>query len=270
MREAEFITSAANPLLKEVRRTLTRGGLTTGGHCVIETFHLLEEAVRSRCRIRTVISSESVRNTAEKLLGENPGASEGVRFVILPDQLLNATAAVVNSQGVIAVVDPPEWTLDQTLGAPVLLLVIDGVQDPGNVGAILRSAEALAASGLLLLKGTVSPFNPKTLRASAGSIFRVPFVHSLEPTAALHFLQRAALDLYAAMPGDNCESSLLRADLTRSCAIVIGSEGQGVSAALRSAAKPISIPTVAVESLNAAVSAAILLYEARRQRSWSS
>ena len=261
MPKAEFITSAANPILKEVRKTLARGGLTSGGYCIIETFHLLEEALGSRCPVRTVIAGESVRTAVEALLADR----DGIRLAVLPDQLLNATAAVASSQGVVALVEPPEWTLPETLGNPALAIVVDGVQDPGNLGTILRSAEAFGATGLLLLKGTVSPFNAKALRASAGSIFRVPFVHSLEETSVLDALRERGIELYAAVPEGG--TSLRDADLTSACAIVIGSEGQGVSATMRDAAKDLSIPTAGVESLNAAVSAAVLLYEARRQRS---
>ena len=267
----EFITSAANPLLKEVRRTLVRGELTTGGHCVVETFHLLEEALRSQCRVRTVIAAESARTTVESQIANR----EGIRLVIVPDQLLNATAAVISSQGVVAVVEPPQWTLAQTIGtslaqsqgAQPLLVVVNGVQDPGNLGTILRSAEAFAATGVLLLKGTVSPFNSKALRASAGSLFRVPLVNGLDEASTLAFLQQSEIETYAAIPGAESRNSFADADLTRPCAFVIGSEGQGVSAKIQSATKPISIPTCGVESLNAAVSAAILMYEARRQRS---
>jgi RNA methyltransferase, TrmH family len=262
---ADLITSAANPLLKDVRKALSRGGLTSDGCCVVETFHLLEEALRSRCRVRTVIAAKSASARVEELLR----GSTGIRLSIVSDKLLNSTARVATSQGVVALVDPPEHTVEQTLGAESLVLVVDGLQDPGNLGTILRSAEAFGATGLLLLKGSVSPFNPKALRASAGSVFRVPFVHGMDEALALEALRRNGANLYAAVANANGHvgSSPSDADLTCPCAIIIGSEGHGVSPSMRSAARDISIPTAGVESLNAAVSAAILLYEAQRQRS---
>jgi TrmH family RNA methyltransferase len=265
MRPVELITSAANPLLKDVRNALAHGRLTASGCCVVETFHLLEEALRSHCLVRTVIAAESARARVEDYLQDRAG----IRLVIVPDKLLKATADVASSQGVVALVDPPEHTVQQTLGPRSLALVIDGLQDPGNLGTILRSAEAFGATGLLLLKGAVSPFNPKALRASAGSVFRVPFVHGMDETLALDALRDSGANLYAAVPNadGHIGSSPSDADLTCPCAIIIGSEGRGVSPELRSAARDISIPTAGVESLNAAVSAAILLYEARRQRS---
>jgi len=253
MGQSEFITSSANPLLKEVRKALSRGALTESGWCVAETFHLLEEALRSDCRVRVVIAGESVRAAVESCMG----ARNGIRMVVVPDKLLDAA-----SQGVVALVEPP--SVKQMVTDNPLILVIDGVQDPGNLGTILRSAEAFGASGLLLVKGTVNPFNPKVVRASAGSIFRVPFVPGMDEVQLSATLREIGAHLYAAVP--NGTKSLADADLTRPCAIVIGSEGRGVSAAFRRMATDLSIPTSGVESLNAAVSAAVLLYEARRQR----
>ncbi len=159
---------------------------------------------------------------------------------------------------------PPEWSLAQTLGARSLVVALDGVQDPGNAGAIVRAAEAFGASGVWFLKGTVNPANPKTLRASAGSLLRLPYVQGLDAAAARATIAETGLVLYTAMPKRGTPMS--HADLTRPCVIVIGGEGSGVGAVLRNGAAGLSIPTLGVESLNAAVAAGILLCEARRQR----
>jgi TrmH family RNA methyltransferase len=116
----------------------------------------------------------------------------------------------------------------------------------------------------MFLKGTVSPHNPKTLRASAGSLFRLPVLVGMDAGVARAAIETRRLDLYAAMPVSGL--SLPEADLTRRFAVVVGSEGRGVSAALRERAINLLIPTTAVESLNAAMAAGIVLYEARRQR----
>src|SRR5262249_7082015 len=133
-----------------------------------------------------------------------------------------------------------------------------------NVGAIARAAEAFGATGVLFLKATVSPFNPKSLRASAGSLFRIPFVCDLDPQQARAALRRHDIALYTAEP--RAASPPAAANLSRKCALVIGSEGHGVSAEMRVGAIGLSISTAGVESLNSAVAAGILLYEARRQR----
>jgi TrmH family RNA methyltransferase len=146
--------------------------------------------------------------------------------------------------------------------------VLDGLQDPGNAGTIVRAAEAFGATGILFLKGTASPHNPKTLRASAGSLFRLPFLYGVAPATAIGTLRQNGVKLVAAMPSVSTTpaDSLAATDLTGRCALIIGSEAHGVSEVWRSAAAPVSIPTVGVESLNAAVAAGVLLYEARRQR----
>src|SRR6185503_20081068 len=119
---------------------------------------------------------------------------------------------------------PPTWTLEQLFRGRSLVVVLDGVQDPGNAGAIARAAEAFGATGVLFLKGTVSPFNPKTLRASAGSLFRIPFVHGLDPELARAALKQNKLDVYAGVPSgsSNHVQTLIDADLTRKCAFIIG------------------------------------------------
>jgi TrmH family RNA methyltransferase len=136
--------------------------------------------------------------------------------------------------------------------------VLDAVQDPGNAGAIVRATEAFGATGVIFLKGSVSPYNPKCLRASAGSIFRLPIVTGLTEQ------ELPALPLYATAP--RAALPVWQAKLSEACAIVIGGEGGGVRAELTARATAVSIPTVGVESLNAAVAAGIILYEARRQR----
>ena len=265
MQKAETITSAANPLLKDARRAVERGALTSLGFCVAETFHLLEEAVRSRREIAAVFATESAMPQVERTLA----GRSAVRLLTLPDALMESLSATETSQGVVALVEPPVWSLDQLFGHRALVAVLDGLQDPGNAGAVVRAAEAFAASGVLFLKGSVSPFNPKTLRASAGSLFRVPFVHGLDAAEALAAFRANGVQLYAAVPprGTAPTGALAGVDLTARCAIAIGNEARGVSAALRAAALDLTIPTEGVESLNAAVAAAVLLYEARRQRS---
>jgi TrmH family RNA methyltransferase len=162
--------------------------------------------------------------------------------------------------------------LEQLFRSCPLVVVLDGLQDPGNAGAIVRAAEAFGATGVLFLKGTVSPFNSKTLRASAGSLFRIPYLHGVDSALARAALQQNRVELYAGVPQQTggAARSLSEIDLTGRCGLIIGNEAHGVGEDLRSAAAEISIPTVGVESLNAAVAAGILLYEARRQRALKS
>jgi TrmH family RNA methyltransferase len=241
----ETLISDKNPLLKEVRR-LAAGGAPGEDRLVLaEGPHLLDEAVRSRIDIHAVILAESA--------GEPAGVG-ATRVVRVLDGLFNKLASTESPQGVLALVRMPQWTPADVLRGTPLVVVLDGLQDPGNAGAILRTAEAFGATGAVFLKGTVSPSNPKCLRASAGSAFRVPMVTEIP----------AGLNLFAADPRAKC--LVADASLTAPCAIVIGGEGSGVRPELAASATGVKIPTTGVESLNAAVAAGILLYEARRQR----
>ena len=256
----ESLTSPKNPLLREVRKAILRGTLTTEGVAVAETFRLLEEALRSDAEVKAVLVAESIRSAVEN----HVRGLSGPRVIAVPDELFREISSTETAQGVMALVRPPEWSLDQIFRGHSLTVVLDGVQDPGNAGAIVRAAEAFGASGLAFLKGSVNPFNPKCVRASAGSLFRVPCVYGVEESVLQAAIAQRRLDVYAAAATG--ERALGEIDLKRRCALIIGSEGRGVGETWRASATWLRIPTSGVESLNAAMAAGILLYEARRQR----
>lgn len=256
----QSVTSPRNPLLKEVRKALLNGGLTDAGLCVAEGFHLLDEALRSDCEVSTVLAAESVRFAVESRVP----LSKRIRVLELPDNLFRSFSSTETSQGLIALVRPPTWTLEQLFHGRSLVVILDRVQDPGNCGAILRSSEAFGATGVALLKGTVNPYNPKSVRASAGSVFRVPLVKDLDEDALLTAIGQHKIEVYALVPGGRLD--IARCPFERPCALVVGSEGSGVSEHLRAGSIEARIPTTGVESLNAAMAAAIALYEVRRQR----
>jgi TrmH family RNA methyltransferase len=254
------ITSARNPLLKEIRRALSKGTLTEDGLCVAETFHLLEEALRSGLETPVVVAAESVRDVVLRHIGN----LHNVRLAVVTDAVYREISATETAQGVLAMVRPAQWTMEHVFRGHSLVVVLDGVQDPGNAGAMARAAEAFGATGMLWLKGTASPWNPKTLRASAGSLFRVPLLESLDAGVVRAALLQRRVHAYVTVPRGG--RSLPSAELSRKCAIIIGSEGRGVSEAMRGAGEDLHIPTAGVESLNASVAAGIALYEAWRQR----
>jgi TrmH family RNA methyltransferase len=262
MLRTQTITSTANPLLRDLRRAITRGERTADGLCIAEGFHLLEEALGSGRDVPVVLVSESLRDTVNRQIRGLPGT----RAVVLPDALFQGVASTETSQGVIALVRPAEWSMEQVFRGASLVLVLDGLQDPGNAGAIVRAAEAFGATGVLFMKGTASPYHPKTLRASAGSLFRVPFVSGLDAALVRASLLQHRVAVYAAMPFTGTRKLAGATDFVRRCAIIAGSEGRGVSKSLVALAEEVTIPTTGVESLNSAVAASILLYEARRQR----
>jgi TrmH family RNA methyltransferase len=250
-------------MLKEVRKAVLRGTTTVDGFAVAESFHLLEEALRSDCEIGAVFAAESVKSAVAR----HVAGLKKIRVVVLADELFRSISATEASQGVIALVRPPAWTLDQLFRGQSLGVILDGIQDPGNAGTIVRAAEAFGASGVVFLKGTVSPYNPKCMRASAGSIFRVPLVPSLDERLLLAALEQRKLEMFALMPKGAVD--LGECNFSRKCAIIVGSEGRGVSDRLRAKAMDVRIPTVGVESLNAALAGGIALYAARKQRMMS-
>jgi TrmH family RNA methyltransferase len=256
----ESLTSSKNPLLKEVRKAILRGTLTAEGFAVAETFRLLEEALRSDSEVQAVLVAQSIRSAVENHIR---GLS-GPRVIAIPDELFREISSTETAQGVMTLVRPPNWTLDQIFRGQSLTVVLDGVQDPGNAGSIVRAAEAFGASGVAFLKGSVNPYNPKCVRASAGSLFRVPCVHGVEESVLRAAIAQRRLDVYAAAAAG--ERALGDVDFRGHCALIIGSEGHGVSETLRASAVALRIPTSGVESLNAAMAAGILLYEARCQR----
>ena len=260
MSKSEVLTSPKNPLLKDVRRAALKGTLTSDGFCLAETFHLLEEALRSDLEIKIVLAADSVRSAVEN----HVRGLRRIRVSVIPDDLFADLSATESAQGVMALVKPPNWTLDHLFRGTALVPVLDGLQDPGNAGAILRTAEAFGATGVMVLKGSVSPWNPKAVRASAGSVFRLPVVYGLDPALARASLRQRSIHVYTSTAhGGNAPH---QADLTQRCALVVGSEGRGVSEDFRDGAQALQIRTAGVESLSVSAAAAVLLYEAHRQR----
>ena len=257
-----------NSLIKELRQAFQRGELTSSGECAIEGFHIVEEALRSGLRCRAVFFSESSEARAARLL---PQIAAHVETLLLPDRLFASAVPSQSPQGVAALVQVKLFSLDDVLSsasdAPLLAVV--GVQDPGNLGTILRSAEAFSAKGVLLGEGTVSAYNNKAVRASAGSVFRISLT-KVGLASLLDTLRARGLRLIAT--SSHKGSALPEADLRTPTAIFIGNEGAGIDKKLVGQMDQlVMIPhSRRVESLNAGIAASIILYEAARQRMASS
>ncbi len=251
------LTSPHNPWIKELRRAIRRGAQTDEGLVVAEGPHLVEEAARSGCEIPAVFVTESAEARFR-------GRLDGFQVSTVSDKILAEISATETSQGVIALVRPPQWTMEQVFQGTALVLILDGLQDPGNAGTVLRAAEAFGATGVLALRGTVNHYNPKCVRASAGSVFRVPFVTGVDLETALTAIEQYKAELFA-LVADGARD-LGETNLTGPCAIVLGSEAHGVSEELKAKATGVRIATVGVESLNAALAAGIALYAGRQQR----
>jgi TrmH family RNA methyltransferase len=258
------VTGRHNQRLKELRSAFRRAQLTAHGECAIEGVKLLEEALRSGLHVESAFFSESARPLAEKLLPEINSRTE---VFILPNALFNSIVPTEAPQGVAGLLKLQPFTssqlLDRASGGP--LIVASGLQDPGNLGTIFRSAEAFGAAGIFLIERTVCPYNWRVLRASAGSIFRLPFLQiasaELLPMLRTHGIRLLATSSHQGTP-------LPQLSWTPPLAIFIGNEGAGLSPELmRQMDEIVAIPQASrVESLNAGVAASIVLYEAARNR----
>ena len=263
-----IVQSKQNARLKELRRALANPGRVLGGEpglVGIEGPNLLEEALRAGLRIDCVFVAEDAERLLDSLL--LPPETE---ILLVPKAVLDSALATETPQPIAALVKTPEWTWAHLLGGPrnpaPLVLVLTGLQDPGNLGTILRSAEAFGAHGILTLPGTVSAWNSKAVRASAGSVFRLPLL-AASAVNSIDRLREAGLRIFTTTAGAAEPADLV--DLTGPVALLIGNEGNGVPKPLSAMADgALTIPCPGpVESLNAAVAASVLLYEASRQRS---
>lgn len=268
--QPEPITSRDNRWLKLFREALREGFLTTENLIGIEGPHLIGEALRSGLRFDACLVSPS----GEKHFAAMRAAGfTGARILRTTDRLFDGVAATEHPQGIAALVRPRESTFDDLVRGDIpLVVVLAGVQDPGNVGTVVRSAEAFGATGCAATRGSADPWSSKALRASAGSALRLPLLRGMAPAVLLAQLRVAGLAILAATSKPPREASaipLASADQLRSaCAIFIGSEGAGLAPEiLHSADAQIAVPMAAgVESLNAGVAASVILYEAARRR----
>jgi TrmH family RNA methyltransferase len=255
------LSSPHNPILKSIRRASKEGRPADCGCIVIEGPHLLAEALQtnSKWSVERIFTAPPGRQTHQDLL-----RTAQAEITEVSTRAFRSISGTETTQELIALARPARWSWADLISRAGVILVLDGVQDPGNAGTLIRSAEAFGAAGVILLEGCARISNGKLLRATAGSIFRTPF---LECVSRLEFAAESTrnhLSLYAlAAKGDFV---LRQADFTRPCALVVGSEGQGIAREILANAQTLAIPTLRVESLNAAVAGSIALFEAARQR----
>jgi TrmH family RNA methyltransferase len=257
------ISSRQNARVKDLRRAFHDAAPNEHGEVAIEGMHLVEEAIRSGLRIATVLFSESAQDRAHKLIPQLPANCE---ILLLSDDVFASAVPTETPQGIAALIKVKTFSLDAAfLPEPALVVIGVGLQDPGNLGTIARSAEAFGATGLLLGERTVSSWNWKAIRASAGSMFRVPTT-KVELLKALHDAKSRGVRVLAT--SSHKGTSISQADLRGPVALLIGNEGAGLPKdVLAQADELIVIPQSSrVESLNAGIAASVILYEAARQR----
>lgn len=251
----ETITSRTNALITRIRKlTADRKFRRKEGVMVCEGPKMLAEALAWGAAIETVLWQEGAQG--------DPSLAPSVRQAAVPADLLRSVAPTQTPQQVLFLCALPAHTLPEALSG-TRYLVLDGLQDPGNVGTLWRTADAFGADGLILLPGCADPWNPKTLRATMGACFRLPvWEGTLEELTGR--LARSGAPLYATALRDDTED--IRAVPLEGAAVVIGSEGRGVSQPVLDACRAtLKIPMRdRCESLNAAVAASVVLWEGWR------
>jgi TrmH family RNA methyltransferase len=260
------LSSARHPLLKQMRTALRQGELTPDGYCVIEGIHLVEEALRSPVEVAALVGAHSAETVLERF---EAAADASARSYLVPDRVFRSLAETETPQGIAALVRLPVPRLEECVGRRgALVMVLAGLQDPGNLGTILRALEAFGGAACLLTPNTVSPFNAKAVRASSGALFRVPVFRRLQAERTLTLCRAHGLRTVGLAP--RARQPLSQLDLKGPLAFFVGSEGSGLPPELEAkmdatACIPLTAP---VESLNAAMAASLALYEAARQRGW--
>lgn len=255
-----MITSRHHPLVKQFR-ALARGG----SGLLLDGWHLLEEALGTGLAVDLVALSAEPDAAERRILAR--ARATGARVHDVSPAVMDALSPVTSPSGVVASAARPALAAQALVTpAPALVLAAFGVQDPGNLGAVVRSAAAAGATGVAVDGESADPWGWKALRAAMGSTFRLPLLREPTLSGAIADWRQLGLTIIAAVPRDG--RSPYDADLRRPMALLVGGEGPGLPPDVADAADHrVTIPMAAgVESLNVAVAAAVLLYEARRQR----
>jgi TrmH family RNA methyltransferase len=257
--EPKRISGRDNP---EFRRFQAVRARKDEGVFLVEGPKQIAEAVRSNLAIEAVaVEDEAALAAVLRVLD-----ARATRLVRFAAPLMRALAEVETPQGLLAIVARPKAAAGWLAAANAFILILDGVQDPGNVGTLIRTAEAAGVSGVLLTRGCADPLSSKSLRASAGSALRLPFLSDLDPSAVLALLP-GGLDVVATVAGEGADSFFSETLPRLPLALALGSEGRGLSARLEAAATVrLRIPAAReVESLNVAVAGGVAMFEIARR-----
>jgi len=260
----ELIASRSNAFVRKLRLLKSRGA--DEDLMLLEGPTLLEEALATGIAVSEVAASPRLTRSQRGRTLVQAVEDRTIPLRWLDDRLLSSLSEVETTQGILALAHRPAFNEEAILGGRPLILVAVGVQNPGNLGSLLRAAEAAGASGAFLAAGTADPLSWKALRGAMGSAFRLPHVRGLEPLAVLETLRsRAIVSIATVATGGRPHD---RVDLRRPIALWLGNEGAGLPAEVVQAAdERVTIPMAGgVESLNVAVAAGVLLFEAARQR----
>ncbi len=264
-----MITSSANSRVKQVIQWQTKAKeRKKAGVFLTEGFKMYEEAPLES--ILEVYVAESALASLEKMDAKEEKMAEKLKktgYEVVADSLFKKMADTQTPQGILCVVKQPEYRLEEILKQDrPLLMILENLQDPGNLGTIIRTGEGAGVTGVIMTAKTVDIFNPKVIRATMGSVFRVPFLYVEDMEDTLKKLKEKGIRTYAAhLAGREYYDSF---SFTGGTAFLIGNEGNGLEKKTADLADSyLKIPMEGkVESLNAAIAASLLMYEAQRQR----
>ncbi|MDD3349441.1 MAG: RNA methyltransferase [Eubacteriales bacterium] len=269
------ITSQDNPVWKQIKKLQRKKGRDAEASYLIEGFHLLEEALNTETRLTMTLIRESLLEDEpeEMALLIERLESQGTKIFAAPNDGFDSVSDTETPQGILSVVkkrelSPDDFFLNQSHKGTGNVIVLDRLQDPGNVGTILRTADAAGFLGALIVKGSADVYGAKVVRAASGSLFRLPLLFVDSPEDALSLLARFGKQTAATTPYGS--QDYYECQIAENTAIVIGNEGAGVSESFLDKAKyRMKIPMESnVESLNAAVAAGILIFESTRQKKY--
>lgn len=262
------ITSSQNPLIKETKSLKNRKYREEKKLFFVEGTRLVEEALKENAEIVRVLLSE------QQLAPKNDHVSRLLHEIrmrnyetfILPERLFKEISDTESPQGIMAVIRIRYYSLDEIIGNSNLFVMLDSIQDPGNLGTIIRTADAAGFTGVIVSKGCVDVHNPKVLRSTMGSIFRIPVCFSSSPAESVrHLVSQGIMVCAAHLEG---VVNYFELDMRNNIAIIVGNEANGICEEVACSANIlVKIPMVGrAESLNASVAASLLMYESVRQR----
>ena len=256
-----MIESTANKQVKNLIQLMKKAKLRReSGTFVVEGIRMFREVPKERL-LQTYVSESFLEKQ------ENRDAVKEVHYEIMTDKVFASVSDTQTPQGILCIVRQQEYSLETILKKDrPLLMILENLQDPGNLGTIFRTAEGAGVDGIIMSSDTVDIYNPKTVRSTMGSLYRMPFIYEKDLTGILRQIKDRGIQVYAAhLKGEN---AYYQEDYSKGCAFLIGNEGNGLTDELAQQADTyIRIPMDGqVESLNAAVAAAILMYEAKKQR----
>jgi TrmH family RNA methyltransferase len=263
-----MITSRSNPKIKDIRLLKQARHRDARGEYFVEGVRLMEEALRRPSALRKVVYSPRVEESPRgmDLLSNARRATGHAEWLYASDEVLGSISDTQSHQGILAVLAKEEHGWEDLTGREGVILLLWELQDPGNLGTIFRAAEAGGSAGLVLSRGSVDPYSPKVLRASMGSLFRLPFLADQDLPSRMESLRKKGRRVWAAAGSGG--TSLWKADLSGPSAVILGQEAGGIPEELLKAADGVlTIPMVPpTESLNVALAAGLVVYEAFRQK----